>query len=181
MTATLEPLTFGRAPEPVPGRATAVAGLFLDRDGVLIENRHGYVRSERDVVVLPGAPGAVRRLASAGYRPVVVSNQAMVGKGLVRPERAAAVHRYVIELLAAQGAQVGAGYLGPHAPGDGCACRKPAPGMLLRRRRPRPGLEPVDHGRGRADRPGRGAPGRRAAGPRAHRARAPPAGHGPAG
>jgi histidinol-phosphate phosphatase family protein len=77
---------------------------------------------------VPGAREALARLRAAGIRTAVVSNQSGIGRGLVSPEAVAAVNRRVNELL---------GPLGPvlvcaHAPGEGCDCRKPSPGLVYR-------------------------------------------------
>ena len=56
--------------------------IFLDRDGVIIENRPNYVRSWDDVELLPHAVKAIARLSSSPFRLVIVTNQAGVGRGL---------------------------------------------------------------------------------------------------
>jgi D-glycero-D-manno-heptose 1,7-bisphosphate phosphatase len=105
--------------------------VFLDRDGVLIVNRDGdYVRSTADIEMIPNSARAVRRWTSAGFRVVVVSNQAAVAKGVMTARAAAEVHGEVVRRFAAEGAELWAGYLCPHGPDDGCPCRKPRPGMI---------------------------------------------------
>lgn len=106
--------------------------VFLDRDGVIIENRDRYVRAWEDVEFLPGALEAVRRLAETRYAIVVVTNQSAVGRGLVALERARDIEERVEAEIERSGGRIDAGYLCPHAPAAGCACRKPRPGMLLR-------------------------------------------------
>lgn len=63
---------------------------------------------------------------------VMVSNQSGIGRGLITPEEAAAVHARLEELLAAEGVALAGVYYCPHAPDAGCDCRKPSPGLLLR-------------------------------------------------
>lgn len=106
--------------------------VFLDRDGVLVENRDTYVRTVSDVAVLPAAVPALRLLNRAGVRVVVVTNQAAVGRGILTQAQVRRVHGSVVARLGAAGGRVDASYVCPHAPEDGCGCRKPAPGMLLR-------------------------------------------------
>jgi histidinol-phosphate phosphatase family protein len=101
--------------------------VLLDRDGTLIVDVP-YNGDPGKVVALPGARRALDRLREAGVALGVVSNQSGVGRGLLTPERVDAVNRRVEELL---------GPLGPwavchHGPDDGCGCRKPAPGLVLR-------------------------------------------------
>jgi D-glycero-D-manno-heptose 1,7-bisphosphate phosphatase len=105
--------------------------IFLDRDGVLIENQPGYVRSWADVQVLPGVPQALEMLRLEGFVLLVVSNQSVVGRGLMSLETMQMLNRQIEAELLRLGGGVDASYLCPHAPNEGCACRKPQPGLLL--------------------------------------------------
>jgi D-glycero-D-manno-heptose 1,7-bisphosphate phosphatase len=126
---------------PLGGRPAA----FLDRDGTLNETvpdpDSGLSESPlkvEDVRLLAGAAASARELARAGYTLVCVSNQPAAAKGKADVEQLLAVHERVIGLLAHEGVQVALSYLCLHHP-DGvvpelsgpCACRKPAPQMLL--------------------------------------------------
>jgi D-glycero-D-manno-heptose 1,7-bisphosphate phosphatase len=118
---------------------------FLDRDGVLNELVHnsssGTLESPHrveDVRLVEGAAAAVTVLARAGFLLVCVSNQPGAAKGEVTVPRLRAVHERLIEMLAQEGAHLDASRLCLHHPegsdsnlGRSCACRKPAPGMLL--------------------------------------------------
>lgn len=125
------------------GRAETAA-VFLDRDGALIrEDDYPLLRPEQ-VKLLPGAAAAVRRLNNAGLAAVVVSNQAIVARGLITLEGLEAVNSRMAQLLAAEaGARLEGLYCCPHHPNPPeasrveayciqCDCRKPAPGLLLR-------------------------------------------------
>jgi D-glycero-D-manno-heptose 1,7-bisphosphate phosphatase len=104
----------------------------LDRDGVINENRADYVRSPDQLVYIPGAFEALRMLAGTPYRIVVVSNQSAVGRGIISEEQANAINDELVSTVRRQGGRIDAAYLCPHDPRDGCDCRKPQPGMLLR-------------------------------------------------
>jgi HAD superfamily hydrolase (TIGR01662 family) len=106
-----------------PGVPEAV---LLDRDGTLIVDVPYNGDPER-VVALPGARAALERLREAGVPTGVVSNQSGVGRGFVSPAGVAAVNARVEELLG----PLGPWAVCPHAPDAGCACRKPAPGLVL--------------------------------------------------
>ncbi len=110
-----------------PGRPA----LFLDRDGTLVEDV-GYPGDPGQVRLLPGAAAALRRLARARFARVIVSNQSGVGRGLFSRAEAEAVHAEVLRRFAEVGVSFDGAYYCYHAPDDGCACRKPAPGLLLR-------------------------------------------------
>lgn len=106
--------------------------IFLDRDGVLIENLPGHVRRWSDVRLLPGTLDALRALNQESLRVVVVTNQSAVGLGLVSAPEAEAINTRLLQQIQAAGGRIDAVYLCPHRPEDGCDCRKPRPGMLLR-------------------------------------------------
>lgn len=124
---------------------SARAAVLLDRDGVLDELVRdpgtGHWESPLrvgDVRLVEGAAAAAARLARAGLRLSCVSNQPAAAKGTVSVARLLAVHARVVELLAREGVRLEVSRLCLHHP-DGvvpslsgpCACRKPAPGMLL--------------------------------------------------
>lgn len=103
--------------------------IFLDRDGTLIRDV-GYPSDPAAVELLPGATRALRELSRAGYLLVVVSNQSGVGRGIVTAREADAVHQRLVRELALVQVRLDAAYYCFHAPGDGCECRKPRPGLL---------------------------------------------------
>jgi D-glycero-D-manno-heptose 1,7-bisphosphate phosphatase len=107
--------------------------VFLDRDGTIIEEV-GHLGEPERVVVLPGAPVALRRLAGSGFALVMVTNQAGVARGLFTEAAVEAVNRRTAELLEAEGVRLDGVYHCPHHPDftGPCDCRKPAPGMLRR-------------------------------------------------
>ena len=112
-----------RAPRPEPPVPEAV---LLDRDGTLVEDVP-YNGDPDRVVPRPGAERALARLRAAGVRLAVVSNQSGLHTGRLTPGQVEAVNRRVEELLG----PVGPWLICPHAPDDGCGCRKPAPGLVL--------------------------------------------------
>ncbi|RMF47692.1 MAG: D-glycero-beta-D-manno-heptose 1,7-bisphosphate 7-phosphatase [Anaerolineae bacterium] len=116
--------------EKVQGNGLRPA-IFLDRDGVIIENRANYVRTWKDVVFYEQALEALRRLRDTPYAVVIVTNQSAVGRGILTREQADEINRKVVAHIRSAGGRIDAAYLCPHAPDAGCACRKPHPGMLL--------------------------------------------------
>ena len=113
-------------------RMTIREAVFLDRDGVITENRSDYVKSWEEVRFLPGSIEALRRLSQTKYILVLVTNQSAVGRGIISLERAIEINRRVVAEIQMREGRIDASYLCPHTPNEGCACRKPAPGMLLR-------------------------------------------------
>src|ERR671936_600808 len=104
--------------------------VLLDRDGVLVRSRRDYLRSPLELDLLPGAAEAVLRLKAAGHPVMVVTNQSAVGRGLISIEQVDAIHAALSERLAEKGAAVDGFFVCPHTPWEGCACRKPQPGLL---------------------------------------------------
>jgi len=116
---------------------------LVDRDGTIIEERH-HLDDPDGVALLTGASEALIRLRDElGMGIVIVTNQADVGRGLLAPDRLTSIHERLIELLTADGASVDAILVCPHAPEEGCDCRKPAPG-LARQAATRFAFEPRD-------------------------------------
>jgi D-glycero-D-manno-heptose 1,7-bisphosphate phosphatase len=105
--------------------------VFIDRDGVINENRADHIKSWAEFHFLPGAREAVAKLAQAGMRVFIVSNQAIVNRGLISSRREGALNRRMVRELERIGGRVEAVAICPHRPEEGCACRKPRPGLLL--------------------------------------------------
>lgn len=113
-----------------PGRRPAA---FVDRDGVL--NRRpgaGYVLRAEDLHVLPHAAEGLRALRALGYAIVVVSNQRGVALGQLTHDELARINARLLDELSRGGATVDRVECCPHDGADGCPCRKPKPGMILR-------------------------------------------------
>ncbi len=112
--------------------ARKVRHVILDRDGVLnveAPNR-GYVTRPEAWHWLPGAREALALLARAGVRVSVATNQSGVGRGLMSAADLDAVHARMRRETEASGGRIDALFTCPHAPGAGCRCRKPAPGLI---------------------------------------------------
>ena len=109
----------------------AEPALFLDRDGVIVEEV-GYLHRPEDVVLYPGVAEAIATIRRRGVPVVVATNQSGIGRGKYGEADLHRVSRRIDELLAAAGARIDATYFCPHRPDFGCDCRKPAPGLLRR-------------------------------------------------
>ncbi len=105
--------------------------IFLDRDGVIIENRPAYVRAWSDVIIYPQALQALVRVKTSPYRLVIVTNQSAVGRGLMSLEAAVMINQRLVAAIEQAGGRIDGVFMCPHAPQDHCSCRKPKPGLLL--------------------------------------------------
>ncbi|HEU4997472.1 MAG TPA: HAD-IIIA family hydrolase [Lapillicoccus sp.] len=113
-----------RRAEPWRGAPDVV---LFDRDGTLV---HDVPYNGRPELVRPvdGAADALDRLRGAGVRIGLVTNQSGVGSGRITHDDVLAVNRRVeAELGPFDTVQ-----WCPHRPDEGCSCRKPAPGMVVR-------------------------------------------------
>ncbi len=104
--------------------------IVLDRDGVINEDSDDYVKSAAEWIPIPGSLDAIARLNRAGFEVVVATNQSGIGRGRFDIEAFHAMNEKMHALLASAGGRVSAVFFCPHAPEAGCACRKPAPGLM---------------------------------------------------
>lgn len=110
--------------------------LFLDRDGVLIEDV-GYPTTPADVHWIPGVFDALRTLKGAGFRLIVVTNQSAIARGFASFQQVVETQRFISEQFATQGCKFDAVYVAPTHPEGSVwpfartsTWRKPEPGML---------------------------------------------------
>jgi D-glycero-D-manno-heptose 1,7-bisphosphate phosphatase len=105
--------------------------VLLDRDGVINEHRFDYVRSWEQFRFLPRALEALAAMSRAGLRLAVVTNQSVVGRGIVPATTLGRIHQRMLDRCARAGARIDGVFACHHAPSAACACRKPEPGLLL--------------------------------------------------
>ena len=118
---------------------TGLPAVFLDRDGVLIEDS-GYPHRPEHLKLIPGVGAAVRRLNLSGYLTVIVTNQSGVARGMFSEDQMHAFNGMLVRRLAQDGAVINAVYACPFHPDaqderyrhPDHPDRKPNPGMLLR-------------------------------------------------
>ena len=106
--------------------------LILDRDGVINRDSPEFVKNVDEFEPLPGSIEAIASLHAAGYTIAVASNQSGLARGLFDRRALSAMHRKLRRLVADAGGRIDRIVVCPHGPDDGCPCRKPAPGLLLR-------------------------------------------------
>ena len=112
--------------------------VFLDRDGVLIEDVDLLIRADR-VKILPQVPRALNVMRDAGFELVVVSNQTVVARGLATEADVRAINARLQEMLLHQNSpSIHGWYFCPHHPNAtlpsyrlACECRKPRPGLFM--------------------------------------------------
>lgn len=105
--------------------------IFLDRDGVLNRDRSHSVRHRSEFELIDRVPAAIHRLNEKGYRLIVITNQACIGRGDLDIAELKAIHDQMKMAIEAGGGGVTDIYVCPHTDADGCTCRKPEPGLLI--------------------------------------------------
>ena len=104
--------------------------VLLDRDGTINIDRK-YLADPAGLEFLPGAIEGLTALRDAGAVFAIVTNQSGIGRGMFDREQADAVNEHLVNMLDAHGIDIAHIALCPHAPDEGCDCRKPAPGLAL--------------------------------------------------
>jgi histidinol-phosphate phosphatase family protein len=108
------------------------AAVFLDRDGVINEDRADYVKNWGEFRFIRGVRRALGRLREFGFPVVVVTNQSAVNRGLLSLETLNEIHTRMSREVARKGGIISGIYFCPHHPEEGCHCRKPRTGLLRR-------------------------------------------------
>jgi histidinol-phosphate phosphatase family protein len=105
--------------------------LFLDRDGVINEEKHlDYVYSYDEFKFLPGVKEAIKILSDIFSTIVVVTNQRGVGKGLMTEEALLDIQSRMVNELKESGGRIDKLYYCT-AMSDDHPNRKPNPGMAF--------------------------------------------------
>jgi histidinol-phosphate phosphatase family protein len=107
--------------------------IFLDRDGVINKKAEegDYIKSWEEFEFLPGVVEAMKTFCENNWEIYIITNQAGVGKGLMKKEDLDLIHKNMQSELLKNGVKINDIYCCPHVSGDNCSCRKPNPGMLL--------------------------------------------------
>lgn len=104
--------------------------IFLDRDGTLVAEKN-YLHRPEDVEIFPGVGAALKRLADAGFRLFIVSNQSGVGRGYFTLAEVDRVNQHLSQALARDGIRFEKIYIAPEAPDQPSRGRKPSPQFLF--------------------------------------------------
>ena len=103
---------------------------ILDRDGVINQDSLQYIKSPDEFHLLPGSVEAIVRLTAAGFQIAVATNQSGIARGLYDEAQLTAIHAKMLNCVQLAGGRIDVVEYCPHMPDFGCACRKPAPGLL---------------------------------------------------
>lgn len=104
--------------------------IFLDRDGVINEDREDYVKSWEEFRFIKGVRRALKKIRQSGIPVVVITNQSVIGRGLITENELSVIHDRMVKAVAKSGGRITKIYYCPHHPDDHCRCRKPRIGLL---------------------------------------------------
>ena len=106
--------------------------VFLDRDGVINRDSPNYIKNWSEFEFLPGAIKALKRLTDNGFTTILITNQSAINRGLTSLAAVEYIHKMLKQTIEAEGGQIKDIFFCPHRPDEGCECRKPKPGLILR-------------------------------------------------
>jgi D-glycero-D-manno-heptose 1,7-bisphosphate phosphatase len=101
--------------------------IFLDRDGVLVDNsQHYYIWETDQLTLVDGAIGNLKILTQKGFQLFIVSNQGGISRGLYSKDDILKLHAALIQELSANQIEITEIAFCPHHPEvEKCLCRKP--------------------------------------------------------
>ena len=111
--------------------ASAKRLALLDRDGTIIVDKV-YLKDPDGIEFAPGAVEGLQLLRDAGFTLVLITNQSGIARGYFDLVTLGRIHDRLQSMLAERKVRLEAIYFCPHGPDDGCDCRKPAPGMVIK-------------------------------------------------
>ena len=104
--------------------------VFVDRDGVINQERSDYVKSISELEIYPNVAKNIKLLKDAGFLVIVITNQSAVNRGIVTHETINQIHNSIQDHLKKYGTFLDGFYYCPHTPNENCNCRKPKSGLL---------------------------------------------------
>ncbi len=108
-----------------------IHAVLLDRDGVINFESKDYILAPEQWRPIPGSLEAIARLSSANIPVAICSNQSALARGYFDNSTMQAIHAKMIGAIEKAGGHIAHTAYCPHGPDDGCACRKPKPGLVI--------------------------------------------------
>ena len=130
MAFRIPPLELEPESQKTSQRPSRKAGLFLDRDGTLIIDKH-YLFDPAGVELIPGVPEAVRQARNLGYALFLFTNQSGIGRGLYTLDDTLRCNARMEELIGLAPPLFTDVCIAPESPDQPQQYRKPSPRFLL--------------------------------------------------
>jgi D-glycero-D-manno-heptose 1,7-bisphosphate phosphatase len=104
--------------------------IFIDRDGVVNKDLWKYVERWDEFEFLPGVLDAFKILKEAGYKTIIISNQAGIGDGIFTESALEDINKNFVRVVTEYGGRIDDMFYCLHGKKAGCACRKPEVGLF---------------------------------------------------
>lgn len=111
-----------------PSRQT----VFLDRDGVINHESPDYIKSPDEFEFIPGSLEAIKRFAENGFDVILITNQSAINRKMISQEKLDLIFSKMVSGVLERGGRIKDIFYCPHTPEEGCGCRKPKPGLILK-------------------------------------------------
>ena len=105
--------------------------IFLDRDGVINQERKDYVKKLDEFKILDKIADAINIIKSHGFLVIIITNQSAINRKLLSVETLNKIHEKLQSYLERYDTSFDGVYFCPHTPSENCECRKPKPGLIL--------------------------------------------------
>ena len=105
--------------------------IFLDRDGVINQERKDYVKKLDEFKILDKIADAINIIKSHGFLVIIITNQSAINRKLVSVETLNKIHEKLQSYLEKYDTSFDQVYFCPHMPSENCECRKPKPGLII--------------------------------------------------
>ena len=105
--------------------------IFLDRDGVINQERKDYVKKLDEFKILDKTSDAINIIKSHGFLVIIITNQSAINRKLVSVETLNKIHEKLQLYLEKHDTSFDQVYFCPHMPSENCECRKPKPGLII--------------------------------------------------
>ena len=108
--------------------------ILIDRDGVINfkAKKARYINFWSEFFFIPRVYKSLKKLSNAGYKFIIISNQAGIGRGETKLVELKKIHQNMIKKFKKDNIHILKIYYCPHNWNENCTCRKPKPGMLLK-------------------------------------------------
>ena len=105
--------------------------LFLDRDGVINQERKDYVKKLDEFIILDKTSDAINIIKNHGFLVIIITNQSPINRKLLSVETLNKIHEKLQSYLERYDTSFDGVYFCPHTPSENCECRKPKPGLII--------------------------------------------------
>jgi len=105
--------------------------IFLDRDGVINQERKDYVKKLDEFIILDKTSDAINIIKNHGFLVIIITNQSPINRKLLSVETLNKIHEKLQSYLERYDTSFDQVYFCPHTPSENCECRKPKPGLIL--------------------------------------------------